>query len=69
MVQILVVDDDPVTRLLLQRTLEMQGYTVTVAQDGQEGIHQAQTHPPALIICDWMMPIVDGIEVCPPSQS
>ena len=64
MVQILVIDDDPVTRLLLQRTLEKQGYTVTVALNGEEGILQAQANPPALIICDWMMPIANGIEVC-----
>ena len=64
MVQILVIDDDPVTRLLLQRTLEKQDYTVIVAQNGEDGIQQAQASPPALIICDWMMPIVDGLEVC-----
>ena len=64
MVQILVIDDDPVTQLLLRHTLEQQGYGVAIAQNGAEGIHLAQAHPPALIICDWMMPIVDGIEVC-----
>lgn len=64
MVQILVIDDDPITRLLLCRTLEKQGYQVTVAVNGQEGLISAEKIQPALIICDWMMPLLDGIEVC-----
>jgi phosphoserine phosphatase RsbU/P len=62
--QILVIDDDPIARLLLQRALHSQGYEVTVAADGQEGIQQANQLRPDLIICDWMMPIVNGLEVC-----
>lgn len=64
MVQILIVDDDPITQLLLRRTLEKQGYQVTVASNGQEGLSRAQQIRPALVICDWMMPILDGIDVC-----
>lgn len=64
MVKILIIDDDPITQLLLRRTLEKQGYQVTVASDGQEGLSKAQQLYPALIICDWMMPVLDGIGVC-----
>lgn len=64
MVQILIIDDDPVTQFLLRRTLEKQGYQVTVASNGQDGLTRAQQIQPALIICDWMMPLLDGIEVC-----
>lgn len=64
MLQILIIDDDRVTCLLLQRILEQQGYAVTVAANGQVGIELARAIQPALVICDWMMPIMDGIQVC-----
>jgi phosphoserine phosphatase RsbU/P len=64
MYSILIIDDDPVTKLMLRRILEQQGYTVDTAKDGQEGIQKAATMQPALIICDWLMPITDGLEVC-----
>ncbi|MGB8699143.1 MAG: SpoIIE family protein phosphatase, partial [Thermosynechococcaceae cyanobacterium] len=40
------------------------GYTVETAQDGREGIQKAAEVLPALIICDWLMPLTDGLEVC-----
>lgn len=64
MVHILVIDDDPITRLLIRRTLEKQGYQVVVAGNGQDGLLLAQQMRPALVICDWMMPLLDGIDVC-----
>jgi CheY-like chemotaxis protein len=64
MYSILIVDDDPVTKLLLRRILEQQGYGVETAQNGKEGIQKAEILQPALIICDWLMPINDGLEVC-----
>jgi phosphoserine phosphatase RsbU/P len=64
MYSILVIDDDPVTKLMLRRILEQQGYTVDTAKDGQEGIQKAVAMQPALIICDWLMPVTDGLEVC-----
>jgi phosphoserine phosphatase RsbU/P len=64
MYSILIVDDDPVSQMMLKRILGQQGYCVETAQDGQEGIRKAQDIQPALIICDWMMPIMDGLDVC-----
>ena len=64
MSQILIIDDDPTIRMTLQRFLKSQGYRVTVAKDGQEGLAKAWEERPSLIICDWMMPIIDGLEVC-----
>ncbi|MCY7334127.1 MAG: SpoIIE family protein phosphatase [Pseudanabaena sp. CAN_BIN31] len=64
MPQILVIDDDPTIRMTLARFLKSQGYDVTVAKDGEEGLAKARELHPALIICDWMMPIIDGLEVC-----
>ncbi|MEH1902192.1 MAG: SpoIIE family protein phosphatase [Nostoc sp.] len=64
MFKILVIDDDPIVRTVLKRTLQNQGYDTSVASNGQEGIAQAQLLHPALIICDWMMSQLDGLEVC-----
>jgi sigma-B regulation protein RsbU (phosphoserine phosphatase) len=64
MFQILIVDDDPAIRMLLARTLKKQGYTIEVAEDGVAGLERARCDRPALIVCDWMMPRMDGIEVC-----
>lgn len=64
MYSILIVDDDPVSQLMLKRILSQQGYRVETAENGQAGIEKAQALLPALIICDWMMPIVNGLDVC-----
>jgi len=64
MFKILIIDDDPIVRTVLKRTLQNQGYDITVATNGQEGITQAQLLCPALIICDWIMSQLDGLEVC-----
>ncbi|KOP26742.1 regulator [Hapalosiphon sp. MRB220] len=64
MVRILVIDDDPIVRTVLKRTLQNQGYEITVANNGEEGITQAKLLRPALIICDWIMSHLDGLEVC-----
>ncbi len=64
MFKILVIDDDVAILELLKRTLKKQGYDVSVAADGEEGIEQAKQLRPALIICDWIMPKLTGIEVC-----
>lgn len=64
MSKILVIEDDAATRLFLKRDLHLEGYDVTVAKDGAEGLLQAKQLQPALIICDWIMPLMDGVEVC-----
>jgi sigma-B regulation protein RsbU (phosphoserine phosphatase) len=64
MALILIVDDDPAIQLLLKRTLTNQGYEVSVASDGMEGLMMAKELAPALVICDWVMPRMNGIEVC-----
>lgn len=64
MVQILTIDDDPAIQLLLKRTLLSEGYELTVASNGEEGLTQARKLNPALVICDWIMPRMNGLEVC-----
>ena len=60
---VLVVDDDPVIQKLLQVNFEMEGYTVLTAGDGLEGLERARADSPDVIICDIMMPRMDGLEV------
>ncbi|NJN58671.1 MAG: SpoIIE family protein phosphatase [Leptolyngbyaceae cyanobacterium SL_5_9] len=64
MAHILVIDDDPVIRLILRKSLQGQGHTVSTVDNGESGLEQAKALHPALIICDWMMPGIDGLEVC-----
>ncbi|MBD2020054.1 SpoIIE family protein phosphatase [Leptolyngbya sp. FACHB-36] len=61
---VLIIDDDLATQVILQKALGNQGYTIAVAADGLEGIAKAKELCPALIICDWNMPHLDGLEVC-----
>ncbi len=60
---ILVVDDDPVVRSLLSRSLEQSGHGVTTAKDGHEGLDLARAEPFDVILCDVLMPGIDGYEV------
>ncbi|MBO3459850.1 SpoIIE family protein phosphatase [Aetokthonos hydrillicola Thurmond2011] len=62
--KILIIDDDPIVRTILKKTLQNQGYEISVASNGEEGITTAQNVRPALIICDWMMQELDGLDVC-----
>ena len=64
MYKILIIEDDPLFRLVLTKALKNQGYDVTVATNGEEGLIQTKEIQPALILCDWMMPRMDGLEVC-----
>jgi two-component system, sensor histidine kinase ChiS len=61
---ILVADDDEFIRLYLKKRLTTQGYSVISAVDGEEAFALAQQHLPDVIVSDWMMPKMDGIEFC-----
>ncbi|MEB3159941.1 MAG: response regulator, partial [Synechocystis sp.] len=63
MEKILVIEDEPGVRENLAEILELAQYEVFVAADGIEGIELARHHRPDLIICDVMMPKMDGFEV------
>ncbi|MBO9344500.1 MAG: response regulator transcription factor [Chloroflexi bacterium] len=64
MEHILVIEDDPAIRDLLRRGLSYENYKVTTANDGLSGLAAARDNPPDLVILDWMMPGLDGLEVC-----
>lgn len=60
---VLIVDDDPDKRLLLTFALEMAGYEVRTADDGEAGLLAVSSYPPDLVITDVMMPRMDGYEL------
>jgi diguanylate cyclase (GGDEF)-like protein len=60
---VLVVDDDPDKRMLLTVALQMAGYEVRTANDGEEGLLAVESFQPDLIITDVMMPKMDGYEL------
>ena len=64
MAQIIIIDDDPTIQMLLTKALSDSGYEITIAKDGLEGLNLAKKIKPALIICDWLMPKLSGLEVC-----
>lgn len=57
---ILVVDDDPDVAEALQDALDDEGYTVAVATNGQAALAYLANQDAALVILDWMMPVLDG---------
>jgi DNA-binding response OmpR family regulator len=61
---VLVVDDEPEIRQLLQRALEKHGYAVEIAVDGAEAIAKAEALVPDLVLLDAMLPRVHGFEAC-----
>ncbi|CAN5349573.1 response regulator transcription factor [soil metagenome] len=63
MTTVLVVDDDRKITDMLRRTLTYEGYSVVTAGDGHEALSQAQSQRPDVVVLDWMMPGLDGIEV------
>lgn len=62
--QILVVDDDPMSLLLLARIVELAGYQAATARNGQEALEKMRQLQPALVLIDAMMPQINGFEVC-----
>ena len=60
---LLVVDDSRVNRMKLSRSLEQQGYTVALAEDGQQALHMLVSTPFDLVLLDILMPEMDGFEV------
>lgn len=58
--RVLVIDDDDAVRLLLAATLEMEGFDVSMASDGEEGLQILASRPVDCVVLDLMMPGLDG---------
>ena len=61
---ILVVEDEDSLATLLQYNLEKEGYGVSICADGEEALIRIDESQPDLVVLDWMLPTVSGIEVC-----
>lgn len=61
---VLVVEDDPALSRLICYNLEKQGYDVRLAGDGHTALDQISRRAPDLILLDWMLPGISGLEVC-----
>ena len=62
MTKILLVEDNEMNRDMLSRRLERKGFAVVIAVDGQQGVDMALADPPALILMDMSLPVLDGWE-------
>jgi CheY-like chemotaxis protein len=62
--KILIAEDDPVSVKILQFTLEHYGHEVVAAADGEEAWQIFDRDPVRVVVSDWMMPKVDGLELC-----
>ena len=61
---VLVIEDEERILTFLRRGLIYEGYRVETASDGAAGLASARDNPPDLVILDWMLPGIDGLEVC-----
>lgn len=62
--KILVVEDDPIVRELIEFKLSGAGHQILLEADGEAGLATAKAQAPDLIILDWMMPKLTGLQVC-----
>src|SRR5210317_12357 len=62
--RVLIVDDEPAVREMLAVALEMAGFEVKEAEDASTALHQVASSLPDLMLIDWMMPQVSGLELC-----
>lgn len=61
---VLIVDDEPAQRALLSYNIEAQGYRTVTAADGEEAMLMVLEQRPDIVLLDWMLPRLSGIEVC-----
>jgi len=62
--RVLIIEDDEAILTFLRRSLAYEGYEVDTATDGKSGLALARDHLPDLVVLDWMLPGMDGLEVC-----
>jgi hypothetical protein len=62
--KILVADDSPVYRKLVEQSLSQEHYTLLIAKNGRQALDLFAEHQPGVVITDWSMPDISGIELC-----
>ena len=63
MTRCLIADDSKIMRMLLRKIIENFGFVVSEAEDGEDALEQCVSFQPDLIISDWNLPLIDGIDV------
>lgn len=61
--KILIIDDDPVTLTMLSKSLAGEGFEILTSRDGQEGLDLVYRERPVLVICDLLIPHIDGLDL------
>ena len=61
---ILLVEDDPDIQLIARLALRKAGFTVSVVSNGRQALEAVHVTTPDLVLLDWMMPELDGLETC-----
>lgn len=61
---VLVVDDESISRRMIEHVLREDGYRVSIASDGREALALLKEHTHQLVVSDWRMPLLDGLELC-----
>ena len=62
--KVLLAEDDPDIQLVARLSLRRAGFTVTVVGNGKEALQTIRQQPPDVVLLDWMMPELDGLETC-----
>lgn len=61
---ILIIEDEPTIAVMVEYNLQKAGFEVAIAADGDEGMMMAEDSEPDLILLDWMLPGITGVEIC-----
>jgi CheY-like chemotaxis protein len=61
---VVLAEDDPDIQLVARLSLKRAGFTVTVVSNGREALDAIRRQPPDVVLLDWMMPEIDGLETC-----
>lgn len=62
--QVLIAEDDFISRKLLEANLTQMGYGVSIAENGEDAWQQFNAQPTRIVVSDWLMPGMDGLELC-----
>ncbi len=63
MANCIIADDSKIMRMLLSKIMSNFGYNVFEAEDGEDLLEECTRNSPDLIICDWQLPLIDGVDV------
>lgn len=63
-IKVLIVEDEVAIMTLLRYNLEKEGFVVVTTGDGEEAVHLIKEHKPDIVVLDWMLPGMTGVEIC-----